>query len=183
MSDIIQNNWKWVTVSRNLLSFFLAGSASRLTPWLPQVTHTHTTTYQYCILKDAPTPSMSRQIPKYMDMHSFSFFFCLFIYFWPFMALLIEQLKIWQEERERGSDTQQRDPGRELNPGPLQSLGTWDARSTHWAKWRPKFFILCVRYGQNYILKRTLATNCKETTLLTYWKYASICTVLQRCLQ
>ena len=32
--------------------------------------------------------------------------------------------------RERGSDTQQSDPGRESNPGPLQrgqSLGTWDA--------------------------------------------------------
>ena len=29
--------------------------------------------------------------------------------------------------RERGSDTQQRDPGRELNPSTLQSLGTWDA--------------------------------------------------------
>ena len=29
--------------------------------------------------------------------------------------------------RERRSDTQQRDPGQESNPGLLQSLGTWDA--------------------------------------------------------
>ena len=33
--------------------------------------------------------------------------------------------------RERGSDMQQMDPGRESNPGPLQSLGTWGARSTN----------------------------------------------------
>ena len=41
------------------------------------------------------------------------------------------------KEREGGSDTQQRDPCRKSNPGPLQSLGTWDAHSTHWAKRRP----------------------------------------------
>ena len=59
-------------------------------------------------------------------------------FFWPFMALLIEQLKIWQEmERESWSDMQQGDPGQESNLGPLQSLGTWDARSTHWANASP----------------------------------------------
>ena len=41
------------------------------------------------------------------------------------------------KERERGSDTQKRNPGRESNPGTLQSLNTWDARSTHWAERRP----------------------------------------------
>ena len=32
-------------------------------------------------------------------------------------------------ERDSGSDTQQRDPGQESNPIPLQSLGTQGARS------------------------------------------------------
>ena len=45
-------------------------------------------------------------------------------------------------ERERGSDTQQRDQGWKSNPGPLQSLGTWAARSTHWAKRHPKSLFL-----------------------------------------
>ena len=42
--------------------------------------------------------------------------------------------------RERGSDTQQWDPGWKLNPGPLlrgQSLCTWDAHSTNQAKHCP----------------------------------------------
>ena len=55
------------------------------------------------------------------------------------LALLIEQLKTWQEIGWAGgrcwSDTQQRDPGLDSNPRLLQwgqSLCTWDARSTHW---------------------------------------------------
>ena len=45
-----------------------------------------------------------------------------FFFFWPFLALLTVQLE--ECDRERRSDLQQRDPGRESNPGPLQSLGT-----------------------------------------------------------
>lgn len=63
--------------------------------------------------------------------------------FWAFWLLLTEQLKSdrKQVEIERGSDMQQRAPGGESNLGPLQrgqSLCTWDARSTNWAKWRPQ---------------------------------------------
>ena len=64
-----------------------------------------------------------------------------FFFFLAFMALLIEQLKIWQEtgrEREREGEWHAA-----KNPGPLQSLGTWDAHSTHWAKGHPEkcFFL------------------------------------------
>ena len=60
------------------------------------------------------------------------------------MALLTGKLEDMTEKRgrERGSDTQQRDPGRKSNPGPLQSLGTWGAHSTNWATRRPLIFIL-----------------------------------------
>ena len=47
--------------------------------------------------------------------------------------------------RERGSDTQQRASGWNSNPGPLQrgqSLCTWDARSTNWAKRRSECRII-----------------------------------------
>ena len=37
------------------------------------------------------------------------------------------QLKSVTGNRVRETDTQQRDPGRESSPGPLQSLGTWVA--------------------------------------------------------
>ena len=59
--------------------------------------------------------------------------FFLSILFGLFMALLIVKLKrvTRSRERERGSDTQQSDPGQELNPGPLQSLSTQDTRSNN----------------------------------------------------
>ena len=53
------------------------------------------------------------------------------------MALLIVQPNRVtgnrDREKERGSDTQQRDSGQASNPGLLQRLGTWDARSTNCA--------------------------------------------------
>ena len=62
-----------------------------------------------------------------------------YFFFLAFMALLTVQLKrvTGTRVRERGSDMQQGDQGRESNPGPLQSLSTWDARSTNWPKQRP----------------------------------------------
>ena len=53
---------------------------------------------------------------------------CLYI-FWPFYGFIDRTAEdmTGNRDRERGSDTQQRDPGWELNPGPLQRLGTWDA--------------------------------------------------------
>ena len=48
--------------------------------------------------------------------------------------------------RERGSDTQQRAPGQDSKPGPLQrgqSLCRWDGHSTHWAKRGPEIQLFC----------------------------------------
>ena len=55
-----------------------------------------------------------------------------FFFFWPFMALLTGKLEdmTGKRGRERGSDMQQRDPGWESNPGPLQSPGTGGAHCT-----------------------------------------------------
>ena len=91
----------------------------------------------------------------------FYFIFLFLNIFWAFMALLIEHLKIWQEtgrEREGGNDMQQRDPGRELNPGLLQSPGTWDARSNplSWTANFCSFFLfiydVCLRLWQKHKL-------------------------------
>ena len=57
--------------------------------------------------------------------------------------------------KEMGSDTQQRDPGRESNPGPLQSLGTWVARATDWAMRRPylpTFLTNTVQYEEGILM-------------------------------
>ena len=64
------------------------------------------------------------------------YYYLFFLAFYGFIDSTAEDMT-GNRERERGSDTQQRDPGRESNPGLLQSLSTWDARSTHWAKRRP----------------------------------------------
>ena len=45
------------------------------------------------------------------------FFFSIFL---GLLALLIGQLKTWTGNIERVSDMQQRDPGQESKPGPLQ---------------------------------------------------------------
>ena len=95
---------------------------------------------------------------------TFPFLFVFLNIFWPFMALLTRlhlclclcvvvnsqieiqwqlafvQLKRWQETGwERGGVTRSKGP--QSNRGPLQgqSLCTWDACSTNWAKWRPVF--------------------------------------------
>ena len=81
----------------------------------------------------------------------FIFFFeFLKVFFGPF-GLLIGKLKTWTGNRikERGSDMQQRAPGWESNPDPLQwwqSLCTWDACSTNWAKRAPEAFFSCSPY-------------------------------------
>ena len=53
----------------------------------------------------------------------------------------LHMVRVWQETGwERGSDTQQRTPGWDSNPELLQqgqSLCTWDAYSTNWAKLHP----------------------------------------------
>ena len=41
--------------------------------------------------------------------------------------------------KQSRSDTQQRDTGQELNPGPLQNLGTWVTRTTDRAKRCPDY--------------------------------------------
>ena len=58
------------------------------------------------------------------------------VFFWPFYGFIDSTAKYMTgiRERERAIDTQQRHPGWESNPGPLQSLSTWDARSTNRAK-------------------------------------------------
>ena len=55
------------------------------------------------------------------------FFFFFKVFFWPFYDFIDSTVEdmTGNREREGGSDTQQRDPG------------TWDTRSTNWAKWRP----------------------------------------------
>ena len=58
-----------------------------------------------------------------MDIeHSFFFLFKFFFFFGPigFIDKIAENMDRKQDERERGSDLQQRDPVWELNPGPLQ---------------------------------------------------------------
>ena len=59
-----------------------------------------------------------------------SFFLNIYLAVYGFIDRSAEDM-IGNRERERGSDTQQRDPGLESNPGLLQSLGTWGARSTN----------------------------------------------------
>ena len=81
-------------------------------------------------------------VHSHMHVFFFFFFFFLYIYFFflAFFYGFIDRAaedRTGNRERERGSDTQQRDPGREPNPGPLQSPGTWDTHPTHWAKRRP----------------------------------------------
>ena len=66
-------------------------------------------------------------------------FFCTNVYFF-YMALLIVQLKIWQETGwKRGSDMQQRPQRRDSNLQWGQYLCTGDACSTNWAKRRSKY--------------------------------------------
>ena len=66
---------------------------------------------------------------------SFFFFLSIFLAFHGFIDSTVEELT-GNRERDRGSDTQQRDPGQESNSDPMQqgqSLCTWDACSTNWA--------------------------------------------------
>ena len=75
------------------------------------------------------------------------------IFFWPSAVDRTAEDMTGNREREGGSDMHQRDPGRESNPGPLQSLGTWDARSTHWAKWHPR--------GISFIITKRQSERCE----------------------
>ena len=63
----------------------------------------------------------------------------IFLAFSGFIDRTAEECDRKQGKRG-GNDTQQGDPGRELNPGPLQNLGTWVARTTNQAKRRPHNF-------------------------------------------
>ena len=75
-------------------------------------------------------------------------YFFLFLFFKYFFGLwwlywLYSTEMTGKRVRERGSDMQKRDPDLDSNPGPLQwgqSLCTWDARSTTWAKRCPHLF-------------------------------------------
>ena len=79
-----------------------------------------------------------------------------FLSFCGFIDRTVEDTTL-NRERERGSDMQQRDPGRESNPGPLQSLGTWDAHSTHRAEQHPTVENYAVTKAQKH------TTTCKVT--------------------
>ena len=60
----------------------------------------------------------------WMYFFIYLFFSNIFLAFYGFIHGTAEDIK-----RKQG----------ESNPGPLQSFGTWDARSTHWAKWCPRW--------------------------------------------
>ena len=70
---------------------------------------------------------------SYLSFNSDDPIIYLFTIFWPFHGFIdsTAEAMTGNRVRGRGSDTQQRDPGRESNPGPLQSLSTWDTRSTN----------------------------------------------------
>ena len=73
-----------------------------------------------------------RQAPTYADYQVPQTFFLAFP---GFIDRNAEECD--RKQGREGSDTQQGDPGRESNPGPLQSLGTWVAHATNRAKRRP----------------------------------------------
>ena len=69
-------------------------------------------------------------------------FYALFFFFWPLYGFIDSSAEEMTENRmrERGSDRQQRAPGRDSNPGPLQrgqSICTLDACPTNCAKQCP----------------------------------------------
>ena len=60
-----------------------------------------------------------------------NFIFLFLGLFYGFIDSTAEDMTGNRERKRGGSDTQQRDLSRESNPGPLQSLSTWDTRSTN----------------------------------------------------
>ena len=87
--------------------------------------------------KPVYTTGICRYFPAVWPLIYTKTLFC----FWPFLAFLTGQLKSVTGNRVREGEWQS-DPGRESNPGPLQSLGTWVARATNRAKRRPKTLFL-----------------------------------------
>ena len=78
-----------------------------------------------------------------------------FLVFWPLYGFVDSSAEdvTGNRIRERGSNTQQRAPGWESNPAPLQQgqcLCTWDACSTHWAKQCPLFCLFDVGNGGEF---------------------------------
>ena len=93
------------------------------------------------------------------------------------MALFIEQLKRWQETGGREWHAV-KGPRPGLDPGLLQhrqSLCTWDACSTNWAKWRPlKNKLLNVYKIRTIILKmQVIALQIWYLQLVLHLLYAS----------
>lgn len=84
--------------------------------------------------------------------------------------------------RESRSDTQQRNPGRESNPGPLQSLGTCDARSTHWVKRRPAaaaFWQECLKSSRDFSWKGAKSCGLHSTCSACVLCYRYSCNALK----
>lgn len=94
-------------------------------------------------------------------------------FFWPVYGFIdrtdCDMTVNRMRERER-SDTQQRGPGRDSNPGPLQkgqSPRIWDARSTNWAKWRLKITSLISREeNSDFYIRRNIFLNSLTIRLL-----------------
>ena len=72
-----------------------------------------------------------------------SFFFFFKVFFWPFLSLLIVQLKSVTGNRVReGEWHAAKGPGPGSNPGPLQSLSMWIVCATDRAKRHPCYLLL-----------------------------------------
>ena len=87
--------------------------------------------------------SKANIIPAVFNISIIVLFFVFLIFLWPFGFIdrIAEDMTGKRlRKRERGSDKQQRAPGRDSKTGPLQqgqSLCTWNACSTHSSKQRP----------------------------------------------
>ena len=77
--------------------------------------------------------NLTIQFRFFLGRIQFNINICIFLTFYGFIDCSAENMT-GNKGRERGSDTQKRDPRQESNPGPLQSLSTWDTCSTTWAK-------------------------------------------------
>ena len=115
------------------------------------------------------------------------FKFCFKCSFWPFYGFIdrIAGEVAGNRMRERGRDTQQRAPGWKSNPGPLQrgqSLCTWDARSTNWAKRRPNARLFknigislaweCLKQSSSYKVNSVLIIWRQSTRKDTSWHFS-----------
>ena len=87
---------------------------------------------------------------------------CFFLAFYGFIDRTAEDMtRNRKREREREGEWHKakgRRPG--VEPTALQSLGTWDARSTNWTKRRPRN-IFCLMLIFNYIIIPAKLGPCK----------------------